>query len=360
MNKQLGFGHTEQYFGTDLVRVLEKSGVSNVLKEQKSQVNTPLLKGKLSFDTLPSGFRVHCTDVKETREGESCAEITPGISINVLIKGMIDYAMGDRTYHFCAASKPLLFINVINEPQVFTRYLKRNQSVKKVNISIDKYWLLNRCDSDEDIASVESIFAHQHQVYQWPCVHELVELAEELIQHNVRSKVEDRLLAEQKAFSLFSQGFVLLKQENKPLVTPTKKINSIINISTTKITRRSASRSINENPNKKTKANPHFESLILDRLDEPMSLHQIADRLGASVSTIQRYFKANHQVTVIEFIRHKKLERARQGLLIEGLSIGEVAYEAGYNHVSNFVTAFKKHFCITPTELKKQYFINEG
>ena len=60
-------------------------------------------------------------------------------------------------------------------------------------------------------------------------------------------------------------------------------------------------------------------------------------------------------MSVLEFIREKKLEKARSMLVIERKSIGEAAYYSGYKHVSNFVTAFKKQFTVTPSELLKQH-----
>lgn len=42
---------------------------------------------------------------------------------------------------------------------------------------------------------------------------------------------------------------------------------------------------------------------------------------------------------------------AKEALEQNGISIGEAAYLAGYNHPSNFISAFRKPFGHTPGEL---------
>lgn len=61
-------------------------------------------------------------------------------------------------------------------------------------------------------------------------------------------------------------------------------------------------------------------------------------------------------MTVIDYMRQRSLEGARSAMMQEGLSLGEAAYLAGYKYPSNFVTAFRKQFPITPSELMKSHF----
>jgi len=96
-----------------------------------------------------------------------------------------------------------------------------------------------------------------------------------------------------------------------------------------------------------------------DRVDASLrghrSLDEIAGALGVSVSTLQRKFKAAYGYTVIDYVRRRRLEIARSALLLDGISIGEAAYLAGYNHPSNFVAAFRKQFDVTPARLVRQH-----
>jgi AraC-like DNA-binding protein len=57
--------------------------------------------------------------------------------------------------------------------------------------------------------------------------------------------------------------------------------------------------------------------------------------------------------TVVEFLRLRKLERARHALESGEISIGEAAFLAGYATPANFTTAFRRAFGIPPSVLCK-------
>ena len=98
-----------------------------------------------------------------------------------------------------------------------------------------------------------------------------------------------------------------------------------------------------------------YEKQISELITHSLSLNELSQKLGASVSTLQRYFKNKHQMTLKQYVRNQKLELARRELLFEDKSIGEAAYTAGYNHPSNFIKAFKSYFLMTPVELLKHH-----
>jgi AraC-like DNA-binding protein len=54
--------------------------------------------------------------------------------------------------------------------------------------------------------------------------------------------------------------------------------------------------------------------------------------------------------TPIEFNRSIRLKRAAQLLEKSGLSIGEIAYEVGFNNPKNFTKFFKEEFKMLPSK----------
>ncbi|WP_087020353.1 AraC family transcriptional regulator [Thaumasiovibrio subtropicus] len=89
---------------------------------------------------------------------------------------------------------------------------------------------------------------------------------------------------------------------------------------------------------------------IEKNLHKPITLNSIARENGFSVSALQRLFKSRTGLSLMEFIRHRRLEIARDAMREEHLSVSQAAYLAGYNHSSNFITAFKRAFHLTPKE----------
>lgn len=87
---------------------------------------------------------------------------------------------------------------------------------------------------------------------------------------------------------------------------------------------------------------------IFAHLGDDLTIEAIARASGASVSTLQRNFRDRLGTTVFDFIRTHRLETARQALERTGISIQQAAYIAGYASPSNFTSAFKRHYGVTP------------
>ena len=83
------------------------------------------------------------------------------------------------------------------------------------------------------------------------------------------------------------------------------------------------------------------------------SLSELSVRLGYSYNHIYKTFKRNIGESLRDYQIRAKMERAKL-LLEENKSISEVACEMGYSTPYNFSRAFKKHFGISPSKVKKQ------
>jgi AraC-like DNA-binding protein len=71
--------------------------------------------------------------------------------------------------------------------------------------------------------------------------------------------------------------------------------------------------------------------------------------------SLQRAFRALHGVTIFEYVRACKLDRARDALERDNISVGEAAHLVGYRTLGNFSTAFRRRFGITPRQIRGLY-----
>lgn len=92
-------------------------------------------------------------------------------------------------------------------------------------------------------------------------------------------------------------------------------------------------------------------SVIEQNLLKELSLEELAFLANRSVSSFKRDFIKMYGVPPQQYIRDRKLEIAGKELL-KGRSASELYLDYGYQHLSNFNTAFKRKFGVTPSSYR--------
>lgn len=288
-------------------------------------------QGALQFSSSTSHIHIHSCDMVEKQHFSSTAELNACLSINILLKGKVKYQLSRQPYEFSIANEqPIVFVNAINQPEVFTRFMTPNQHVKKVNVTCDKEWLFARCVTPEDIELLHTIFLDNEQVMHWYADEKTLELAQQLLANVHDNSLNNQLMSERIGIEILQTSLTTLKQ----ISTRENKINPLVN---------------------SQKNSSCLLSQVNELLEQKFSLEDIASKLAMSVSTLQRKFKTLYNMTVIDYHRQKKLNQSRKHLIVDGLSIGETAYLAGYKYTSNFSHAFKKQFKLTPHEFLQRH-----
>lgn len=90
------------------------------------------------------------------------------------------------------------------------------------------------------------------------------------------------------------------------------------------------------------------DRLLFD-LRDPPDLEGLAREVGLPAKRLNRGFRAVYGMTAFAYLRDARLDAARRALE-EGtnLPLKQLAWELGYGQVSNFVTAFRRRFGVTP------------
>lgn len=66
------------------------------------------------------------------------------------------------------------------------------------------------------------------------------------------------------------------------------------------------------------------------------------------LDAVSKEFQALSGLSVMAYAREQRLQRARRLLTKSEKAIKVIAHEVGYRHDSDFVTAFRKRFGVTP------------
>lgn len=93
-----------------------------------------------------------------------------------------------------------------------------------------------------------------------------------------------------------------------------------------------------------------LEEIILTHLDdESFSIHHLSRELTLSRSQAHRKIKALTGMSTAIYIRHVRLQKAKELLLFTGLPISEIAYQVGFRTLPYFSQAFKETFGESPS-----------
>lgn len=95
-----------------------------------------------------------------------------------------------------------------------------------------------------------------------------------------------------------------------------------------------------------------FAEVVQNNIYSDLTIEDFAKLCNCSVATFKRKFMHQYKTSPAKYISQKKLEKASQLLHLKSKSIAEVAYECGFETVSNFNRAFKIHFNKTPSQYR--------
>jgi AraC-like DNA-binding protein len=96
------------------------------------------------------------------------------------------------------------------------------------------------------------------------------------------------------------------------------------------------------------------ERLTAD-LRDPPRLRELADAVGLTPRKLNHGFRDLYGVTVFEYLRDARLDAAHDMLLQEGtaLPLKQLAWRVGYSQATNFITAYRRRFGVSPGHRRK-------
>lgn len=89
-------------------------------------------------------------------------------------------------------------------------------------------------------------------------------------------------------------------------------------------------------------------ALVRANLAEPLTLDQLGQRVGCSPFYLSRTFSEQMGMTISQFLRQVRLERAADLLRSGKFNVTQAALEVGYSSVGHFSTAFHETFGCCP------------
>ncbi|MFQ3350780.1 MAG: AraC family transcriptional activator of pyochelin receptor [Candidatus Marivariicella framensis] len=92
----------------------------------------------------------------------------------------------------------------------------------------------------------------------------------------------------------------------------------------------------------------HAKEIILERMSEPPTLHELSQEIGLSLKKLKEGFKQLYGDTVYGYLLEHKMTEAQRMLESKSYNVNEVGLRLGYSTASHFIVAFKKKYGTTP------------
>lgn len=93
----------------------------------------------------------------------------------------------------------------------------------------------------------------------------------------------------------------------------------------------------------------HLRDHLLTDRESYVSLAQLAEEHGISVSHLQKLFRQVYGVPIYRYIKEYRLEQSAVELVRSEKKITEIAMDAGYDSASKFSESFRKRYGVTPS-----------
>jgi len=268
---------------------------------------------------LREGFGLHTLNATARQQFEVNSHRKPGVILHCFLDGIADAELAGKPMKLGRRpGEPVkLVLTSVDECQPFVRRSWPEDYVRKISIQMSHAWL------DENGLTLPAQ-GRDLQRFEWLATDEDIRLLEALVRTPGFATPVERLQAEAMSLGLVAGSFASLSGQQQNC----------------RLTAR--------------------EQMQLRRIDAlarhsgPLpSLQDLAREAGLSLSGLRRLIHTVHGCAPLAHVRRLRLEMARSRLEADQSSVEEAARLAGYSSAANFATAFRRHFGVAPSQVRR-------
>jgi len=308
---------------------------ANFQADAAAQTGTDVLRGYHGALRLRRGLYLHFSDAIDLCDMKTRLEQRPGLSIQVFLRGPVNARLGGRPLlpgpigDTPGRVGPKALLTARAGPELFERSGTAGAHIRKVSVTLSHDWLED-CAPDIDRSAFDvRRFAQTHLAQRvWSPSSDLMALTEGILGLSPFTGAVQRLHLESRVLDLVAQVLSDL--------TDTRSARDTGRLEPRDLRRMRV-----------------IEDYLAASDPADISLEDLAQGAGISVSTLRRLFQAVHGMSAFEYVRRRNLDRARVALEHQRMSVKEAAFLAGYSSPANFSTAFRRQFGYSPGQASR-------
>ncbi|WP_315068951.1 AraC family transcriptional regulator [uncultured Clostridium sp.] len=99
----------------------------------------------------------------------------------------------------------------------------------------------------------------------------------------------------------------------------------------------------------------NIPKVLEENILNPVSISDLAYLSGRSLSSFNREFQSIYNMSPHQWIRERRLARAKELLLSTSMSVTDICFMAGFENIAHFSRTFKGHYGYSPISYKQKY-----
>lgn len=310
---------------------LQRDGVAIDSPDDRLSVDDTLVAGEFLHQELRNGLFVHVSNVVEQRPFTATSHIREGLSCIFFMNGEVDLDLGGRRFKFGRRQESLAegTAVVCARPESFERLSRGAQQLRHLVVSASPEWMnleaLERAGDERLLVGIlKDHLAHR----SWRPTPKAIEIVRQMMMPSAFVPSLRNLYLEGRAIEVVGETLsALMKNERRE-----------------------------GDGNLLSRQNRHrlerAKGFIAANLDVPLTVGSIAQEAGLNASGLQNLFRAAVGMSIFEYVRTQRLERAFAALASGECTISDASLLAGYSSPANFATAFRRQFGMAPSDVR--------
>ncbi|VCU72465.1 Regulatory protein PchR [Pigmentiphaga humi] len=298
--------------------------------------NQAVLEGHFQVSELRPGMILRCADTRDLCSNTTRAELKPALKLVVLLGGSTDVSFGRRRLAWQGASPARAgeaAVVALAEPEQFIRRATAGNAERSLTLTLTQEWFESGALAQDGAWPRLQSFIRTHLAAAcWRPSRRMMALAEEVSRP-----------------AMFVPGLLALHQESRCIALASEALATVLGGMQEQEQERMPAVPVNARIAARLR---QLRELLDCGEGDALGLSALARAVGINVNAMQRGFRELTGVSVAEYARRVRLERARRALLQDGASIALAATLAGYSSTANFSTAFRRHFGVTPGQAR--------